>query len=76
MPAINFGQIRSLLVTVPSLSEQSRISEALLQVSFVALRNLSSLPKLQSIKSGLMQDLLTGKVRVNVDETEEVTADV
>jgi hypothetical protein len=31
---------------------------------------------LASLKTGLMQDLLTGKVRVNVDETEEVTANV
>lgn len=32
--------------------------------------------KLRSVKSGLMQDLLTGKVRVKVDEAEEVAAHV
>jgi hypothetical protein len=36
----------------------------------------SCLANLQMTKAGLMQDLLTGKVRVNVDEAEEVTSDV
>ena len=32
--------------------------------------------KLRTLKTGLMQDLLTGKVRVKVDQYEENTADV
>ena len=33
-----------------------------------------NLEKRRRVKTGLMQDLLTGKVRVKVDESEEVTA--
>ena len=38
-------------------------------------RNGGLVEKLTVQKTGLMQDLLTGKVRVKVDESEEAPAD-
>jgi hypothetical protein len=46
-----------------------------LQTTVVAKEKLQ-LAKLRTLKTGLMQDLLTGKVRVKVDQDEEATADV
>jgi hypothetical protein len=39
-------------------------------------KDIDVVAKLRTLKTGLMQDLLTGKVRVQVDEAEEVAADV
>jgi len=59
-------------IPFPSLTEQGRICE----VIGGANRQLSllntDLGKLRIVKTGLMQDLLTGRVRVKVDELEEV----
>ena len=42
----------------------------------VIYREQQHLDKLLKEKTGLMQDLLTGKVRVKVDESEEVASHV
>jgi type I restriction enzyme S subunit len=54
--------------------EQVRIAEAMFSITRSVLAEESQLEKLRSEKNGLMQDLLTGKVRVKVDEAEEVAA--
>ena len=58
------------------LKEQSMIMERITTLDSQMKQETAYLCKLRHHKSGLMQDLLTGKVRVNVDEAEEVTADV
>lgn len=53
-----------LTVSVPPMQEQARIADVLLafdERTFVGERERS---KLETIKRGLMQDLLTGRVRV------------
>ena len=57
--------------------EQERISERLKSVTSRCNRRCRGIPKKLSPteKTGLMQDLLTGKVRVKVDDAEEVAAD-
>jgi len=69
---LNTESLRAMPIPFPSLTEQSRICE----VIGGANRQLSllntDLGKLRIVKTGLMQDLLTGKVRVKVDELEEV----
>lgn len=63
-PKVTLRDVRDLLVCVPSVEEQDRILERvagaqrLLSAEHVALR------KLRVEKSGLMDDLLTGRVRV------------
>jgi type I restriction enzyme, S subunit len=56
----------------PSLPEQQRIAEVLSQIDQTIEKEQQYKEKLKKIKQGLMQDLLTGKVRVNhlVEEKE------
>lgn len=64
-PAVNMSALKDLPIIKPPIKEQERIVELL------NLRNLSIKKeetykqKLLSLKRGLMEDLLTGKVRVN-----------
>ena len=68
---INAGNLKKLLVPVPSLSEQQRIVEILAAVDAkgrsLALKNRYY----QSLKRGLMQKLLTGEWRVKPDVHQE-----
>lgn len=64
---INAGNLKKLLVPVPSISEQERIA-AVLAALDEKLRSLSSRSEhCQNLKRGLMQKLLTGEWRVSVD---------
>jgi len=64
---LNFEQIRSIKIPVPSIQEQEKASEVVdsIQVSISEVQ--SKLHQTQSLKKSLMQDLLTGKVRVTVN---------
>ncbi len=66
----------NLEIWLAPLPEQRKIAQILTTVDNLIEKTEELIEKYKSIKSGLMQDLLTGKVRVNVDEAEEVTADV
>jgi len=59
----NVGEVRKLLVKVPKIDEQSKIENLLVQ-SNDSLKYQQHLQKLHQLKNGLMQDLLTGKIRV------------
>lgn len=66
-PRINIGNLKKVLVLLPSFEEQSQIIgryEAIQKRVSVEINNLG---KLQKQKSGLMHDLLTGKVPVTPD---------
>jgi len=64
-PSLTMTQIRTLFVVFPkNVSEQNLIVQAVQPISEAIGQNLSKLSKLQKQKTGLMQDLLTGKVRV------------
>ncbi|MGB2247589.1 MAG: restriction endonuclease subunit S [Alcanivorax sediminis] len=71
---INLGSIRNLLVPVPAREEQKRISLILSSVDRNLLLIEQRLSCVTDIKKALMQDLLTGKVRVNVDNKENAVA--
>ena len=64
---INLGAIRQLLIPVPSQVEQKIIENTLVSIDEKANSITKKLTSLKSIKKALMQDLLTGKVRVQVD---------
>ncbi|HDR4563360.1 restriction endonuclease subunit S [Bacillus cereus] len=67
---ISSEDLLGLYVPVPSLDEQKQIVNSLAGVSKrkeIEEKKISSLTK---VKQGLMQSLLTGKVRVKVDEDE------
>lgn len=56
--------VRALLVKIPEPKEQARIVSALRGIDRELESERASNIKLQSLKTALMQDLLTGKVRV------------
>lgn len=63
-PAISLGRIRKMLVPVPSLDEQDRAVLLLASTEQSMRSELTAVAKLRILKSGLMDDLLTGRVRV------------
>lgn len=63
---LNSDNILEIYVPFPSIEEQSRISKQLLKVDGFISNSKTELSKLQSLKTGLMQDLLTGNVRVKI----------
>ena len=59
--------LQTMPILLPPIEEQRDISEALTRVNNKSRDELEMKEYLQELKSGLMQDLLTGKVRVNTD---------
>jgi len=68
--------VKNLLAVVPNKGEQARIADRLDQMSSVTKRSIEALEKLRSLKTALMQDLLTGKKRVTplLESEKEATA--
>ena len=62
---INITPFKNLKIPLPTLPEQQKIAEILSQIDQTIEKEQQYKEKLQKIKQGLMQDLLTGKVRVN-----------
>jgi type I restriction enzyme S subunit len=69
---ISQAEIRNLILAMPPLEEQQRISSRLHSAQSQTHRERNAVVHLRQVKTGLMQDLLTGKVRVKVDDFEEV----
>ena len=71
LPSVNQSALGSLKVRIPSISEQRRIVTVLL----AAENEVNSLKRNHSFlteeKQALMQQLLTGKRRVKIDDTKE-----
>lgn len=63
---LNKAALQKLPICVPEPEEQERIISTIELFNINATNELSTLAKLQSIKTGLMQDLLSGKVRVKM----------
>lgn len=64
LASINKTQLRAFPVPLPTIAEQDTIIDRLMVVRSVVDANLANVGSLQRLKSGLLQDLLTGKVRV------------
>ena len=63
---INFQEIRSFKIPLPSIQEQQKIAAILSEVDAKIEREESQKAYLEKLKKGLMQQLLTGKKRVKV----------
>lgn len=61
---VNLRKLKSVVIPVPQLGEQSRICERFATVSDRKVQEAATLEILAALKSGLMDDLLTGRVRV------------
>jgi type I restriction enzyme S subunit len=62
---ISLGNLGRIIVNLPSIHEQEVICKKLDLIDSKIESEIKSNEKYKSIKKGLMQDLLTGKVRVN-----------
>jgi type I restriction enzyme S subunit len=64
---INTGEYCSILLPLPPIAEQQKIVSILETVDQNIEQERKTKKSFQELKRGLMQDLLTGKVRVNTD---------
>jgi type I restriction enzyme S subunit len=64
--------LKKLLLPLPSIKEQQKIVSILFSIDQKITTEQQKLTHLQTLKKGLMQVLLTGKVRVKVNESEKV----
>ena len=64
---LNLPTVRSVLVPLPSLSEQNQAVRFLDKLDSDIVMKQNKHEKHKALKKSLMQDLLTGKVRVSVD---------
>ena len=65
---LKLGSIENFPTFIPSLDEQYKLVSIIEKNQNLILEEMNNLTKLQSLKTGLMQDLLSGKVRVKVSE--------
>jgi type I restriction enzyme S subunit len=66
-PFINISELKTVQFALPNTDEQQAIAESLIKIdNLIALKD-SKFKAQKNIKKALMQDLLTGKVRVKVD---------
>lgn len=65
MPVINGKIVRRLVIPLLSFDEQSKIFERIDAIDGTIASTSNTFAQLQQQKSGLMSDLLTGRVRVN-----------
>ena len=62
----NVGEMKKMLIPVPSLDEQKKIVTILSTIDSKISENEFKKSNLQLTKKGLMQKLLTGQIRVKV----------
>lgn len=63
-PHLNVGDVKKFEFVFPRFDEQNKIDACISSIRKFIDNNNINLIKLQSLKAGLMQDLLSGKVRV------------
>lgn len=68
MPAINFDSLNKLHVIYPQIFEQVEIEKRIKAIDKKLQTEQNYLQKMQSLKKGLMEDLLCGKKQVKVAE--------
>lgn len=71
---VNGTNIKKVWIKVPSVDEQQQIVDRLDAVHAIIETQADIREKYQLQKTGLMQDLLTGKVPVKADEPEEINS--
>jgi len=67
---IGKSDFEKAFIAKPPYNEQVKIAKILLKITSVLEKEIQKRKKLQSLKTGLMQDLLSGRVRVKLPETE------
>ncbi len=65
LASINSTQLKEFPVLLPALEEQQEIVRTMASIEFEEEQNLAAADALERSKKGLMQDLLSGRTRVN-----------
>ncbi len=65
MPLLNTQLLNSLLVVIPLLPEQRAITGCCRNIDAAIVTRERQRAKVQAIKQGIMQELLTGRVRLS-----------
>ncbi len=75
VPIVNKGKFSRIQIPRPPLPEQQRIASILSRIDETIEKEERYKEKLERVKQGLMEDLLTGKIRVNhlIEEVENVS---
>jgi type I restriction enzyme, S subunit len=71
---IGLSALRKLKILIPSYEEQQKIADIMTTIDQKIEFEKMKIKKLTDIKKSLMQSLLTGKVRVKVDEDEVMSS--
>lgn len=67
---INAGNVKKLIVPIPPKDEQLLISSKIEAIENILTSKQTKIKKLERLKKALMQNLLTGKVRVKVPKAQ------
>ena len=67
MSGLSASIVKELVIPIPPISEQKKIISIITDMDNLIKTRKKQLDKIQSLKKSLMQDLLTGKVRVSVN---------
>ena len=70
---LNLRDVRTTPIPIPSLEEQHAIASRMESTTRSSKEFVAQLEKLRATKSGLMHDLLTGRVRVNKPQSLRVS---
>ncbi|MGM0575154.1 MAG: restriction endonuclease subunit S [Myxococcota bacterium] len=73
-PGLNLGDVEQFLMPVPPRAEQERVVSALDAISLQEQASGEEARKLRTLKQGLMDDLLSGRVRVSTPDAQEEAA--
>ena len=65
-PKLALFRIEKLLILIPAINEQQKIASILSGIDAYIQKNQEYKKKLEKLKKGLMQNLLTGKIRVKI----------
>ncbi|MCR1822357.1 restriction endonuclease subunit S [Terrisporobacter muris] len=63
-PKFNKTDFKTILMTIPSLKEQEKIAQILSNIDMNIQKTEEAIAKYKQVKKGLMDDLLSGKVRI------------
>lgn len=63
-PSLSMGNLRQIVLAIPPLDMQRQIVASLVDIQESSMRSQSKVARLTCAKNGLLQDLLTGRVRV------------
>lgn len=74
LASINSSQLKAFPVLIPKIDEQEKICKILDSIDQKIVLIMSRLTRFNGLKKALMQDLLTGKVRVTIDNKEVAVA--